>query len=527
MKSRRLLAMLTCAAVGLVAVPATSSSAGAAPAAIVTASGTAGNIVTIAGTLGSSGSDDTHLADPEAMAVDAAGNVYIGDASDCTIRKIDAGTGLISTIVGESGSCGHVDDTGVAARLGSITGLTLDGKGNLFVGGYYDCWIRKVDLATAAVTSVAGNGSCATSADDVTMDGGDNPIHGPWGVAFDSAGDMYIAEYSSHSIRKIDHVSHVLSTVAGTPGSFGATGDGGQATDALLGGPYGLAFDSADNMYITDDDNHNIRKVGTDGVITTVAGSSAGASGTAGQDVPATDALLYYPYGGVAFDAAGNMFIPDTYNSAIRKVDTAGVITTVAGTLGVSGAEGEDVAATDALLTYPAAVALDAAGNLFIVDFGTYTVREVFGVGAPALPAAPTITGITAGDHSLTVAFTPGADEFSTVDYYEYSVDDGVVTTTFAQTTPATTSSPMTITGLTNGTSYTVSIRAHNATGSSDASAGVVGIPGVAAPTTTMPEEVLLPVTGASSSGIVWLAAALLGTGVLLLAARRRVLPRR
>ena len=234
--------------------------------------------------------------------------------------------------------------------------------------------IRKVDTS-GIITTVAGNETFGYSGD-----GGDatsTPLYLPYAVAVDSTEYIFIADSMNSRIRRVD-TSGIITTVAGN-GTSGYSGDDGDATSAQLGHPQGVAVDSAGNIFIADSNNHRIRRVDKSGIITTVAGIVPFVPygyGYSGDDSDATNAKLYYPRG-VTVDSAGNIFIADTYNSCIRRVDTSGIITTVVGN-GTSGYSGDDGDATSAQLSYPQGVAVDSAGNIFIADVGNNRVRKVW-----------------------------------------------------------------------------------------------------------------------------------------------------
>jgi hypothetical protein len=191
-------------------------------------------------------------------------------------------------------------------------------------------------------------------------------------VAIDGAGNLFLSEPFAHRVRKIS-TDGIITTVAGT-GRAGLAGDGGPGVEALLNLPGGLAIDGADNLYIIDALNYRIRKLSRDGTITTVAGS--GERGPAGDGGPALQAALGVVHGGLGIDASGNLYIPDMDNHRVRKVSADGIITTVAGT-GQAGFSGDGGAATDAQLNHPHDVTVDSAGNLFISDWGNHRVRKV------------------------------------------------------------------------------------------------------------------------------------------------------
>ena len=220
-------------------------------------------------------------------------------------------------------------------------------------------------------------------------------------MVFDASGNLFIADQSNQRIRKVD-TNGIITTVAGN-GTATYAGDGSAATNASLSYPSGLAVDASGNLYIADGNNNRIRRVDTNGIITTVAGGGSGGDGGA-----ATNASLAYP-SGVAFDAFGNLFIADEYSERIRKVDQNGIITTVAGKIGVRSYSGDGGAATNASLAYPSGVAFDASGNLFIADEYNERIRKVF-----LYAAYPTLTinnagAINAGNYTVVVTSSYGS----------------------------------------------------------------------------------------------------------------------
>jgi uncharacterized protein (TIGR03437 family) len=302
---------------------------------------------------------------PNGIAVDSAGNLYIADSGNARIRKVS--NGVITTVAG-AGGYGSLGDNGPAtsAYLNQPQGIAVDSAGNLYIADWQDNRIRKV--ANGVITTVAGNGTRGYSGDNGLATTAQ--LAYPQGVAVDSAGNLYIADTSNSRIRKVSN--GVIATVAGD-GTFGFSGDNGPATSAQLNGPSGVAVDFAGGLYIGDQLNQRIRKVSNE-VITTVAGggSSIGDSG------PATSAQ--FAPAGVAVDSAGNLYIADSYNNRIRKV-TNGVIATVAGN-GTQGFSGDNGPATSAQLNfgnggYPVGIAVDSAGSLFIADFANYRIRKV------------------------------------------------------------------------------------------------------------------------------------------------------
>ena len=333
-----------------------------------------GNISTVAGngtrSFGGDGAAATEaqLNLPNGVALDGSGNLYIADTSNHRIRKVDS-SGNISTVAG-SGTAGFGGDGGsatdTAARLNNPNGVALDGAGNLYIADTWNRRIRTVD-SSGNISTVAGGGSSLANGIMATT----ARLNFPNRVAVDGSGNLYIADTNNHRIRKADSSGNI-STVAGNgTSSFG--GDGGAATAAQLKNPRGVALDGSGNLYIADTSNDRIRKVDSSGNISTVAGGSIGDGGAAGG------AQLNNPRG-VALDGSGNLYIADTDNDRIRKVDSSGVITTVAGN-GMRGFSGDGAAATAARLNQPRGMALDGSGNLYIADRSNHRIRKVDSAG--------------------------------------------------------------------------------------------------------------------------------------------------
>lgn len=310
---------------------------------------------------------------PQGVALDGAGNLYIADYSNKRLRKVDSG-GTITTVAG-NGSKGYSDDGGaaMAAQLYYPAGVAVDRLGNLYIASLDNQRIHKVD-SSGIITTVAGNGSIGYSDDGGLATAA--RLNYPLYLGLDGTGNLYFADSDNNRIRKVDS-NGVITTVAGT-GSRGFSGDGGAATSAQLDIPAGVALDGSGNLYIADHDNHRIRKVAPNGIITTVAGTGSG--GYSGDGGMATVAELFYPKG-LAADKAGNLYIADSYNNRVRKVDTNGIITTVAGNGGVGagsgGFSGDGGIATNAQLDYPNDVTVDVWGNLYIVDYVNHRIRKV------------------------------------------------------------------------------------------------------------------------------------------------------
>lgn len=344
---------------------------------------------------------------PTGLAADTAGNLIITDTENHAIRRVDA-HGIITTVAGDgSAGFGYAGDGGSAtnARLNRPQGPATDGTGNLFFADSNNGVIRRVDNA-GIITTVAGNydlgpgyagdGAAATNA----------RMRLPMAVLADGPGNLLIADWGNNVIRRVD-TNGIITTLAGN-GNSGYSGDGGMATNASLANPGGLAWDLAGNLIFADVANNRVRKVDTNGVITTVAGN--GAPGFAGDGGPATEAALNFPTQ-VAVNADGDLFIADANNHRIRRVDAGGIITTVAGT-GLPGYLGDGGAATNAQFRQPTGLALNGEGDLFIADTGNARIRELIAFG-PRL-VVPAAGWANAGGYDVVVT-GPGGSVTSAV----------------------------------------------------------------------------------------------------------------
>jgi uncharacterized protein (TIGR03437 family) len=297
------------------------------------------------------------------IALDAAGNLYIADnyAGIGVISKVSTG-GIISTVAGGGTLAGSFADGGPAtsASLNSPTGVAVDAAGNLYIAEVFANRVRKVST-TGTITTVAGPGST----NGTLGDGGpatSATLNLPVGVALDSGGNLYIADYGNNRVRKVSVTTGTITTVAGSGSTNGAVGDGGPATSATVSGPAGVALDNAGNIFIADFVDNRIRKVSPAGIITTMAGT--GAAGYFGDGGLATISAINAPKG-LAVDATGNVYIADTGNGRVRLVTTDGQINTIAGD-GLSSASGDNGPATSAGLYAPYDVALGSAGKMYV-----------------------------------------------------------------------------------------------------------------------------------------------------------------
>jgi trimeric autotransporter adhesin len=338
------------------------------------------------------------LAGPSAVTVDKAGNVYVADQSNNRIRKIDT-SGNITTVAG-NGTAGYTGDGSAAtgAELYNPGGLLADGAGNLYISDTANNVIRKVTTG-GTISTIGGNNSLGAG---YAGDGGpatSAQIYRPSGLAIDSTGTIYFADSGNNAIRVILPNGN-MATVAGlsTPGF---SGDGGLATSAKLNNPIGLAVDRNNNLYIADGGNNRIRIV-SGNIINTFAGVTT--SGFSGDGGPATKAKFTTPKG-VAVDSAGNVFIVDTFNGRIRVVTPDGNINTVAGS-GAAGSGGDGGDASVASLFFPTGIALDPNGKVYIADTQNNVVRLL----TPRANLAPSITVVqSAGAYGGFSTIAPGS----------------------------------------------------------------------------------------------------------------------
>ena len=313
--------------------------------------------------------DDVGGRAPPGVTVDGLGNLFVTDPGNRRVRRVGT-NGVITTVAG-NGEQGYSGDGGPAtnASMGEPIAVAVDGLGNLFIADYSSNVIRRVDvngiISTVAGTGISGfggNGGPATNA----------LLANPLELAVDAFGNLF--ETDDGLVRKIDPQGIIITVAGFGYGNGGFSGDGGPATNAWLANPSGLAVDSLGNLFIADVESRRVRKVDTNGIITTVAGGGRPDLGDGG---PAIDASLLNPTG-VAVDAADNLLIADDGGQRVRRVDANGVITTLAGN-GTPGYSGDGGPAANAEIEHLSGVAVDGSGNLFILDTGNNRIREVLG----------------------------------------------------------------------------------------------------------------------------------------------------
>ncbi len=377
------------------------------------------------------------LKGPYGIALDAAGNHFIAGHFNHRVRRVDAATGIITTVVGNGVVTGSIDGEGglpaddlgdggpaSSATLEYPSGLAFDSGGNLHIGEMGNNRVRRIDAATGVITTVAGNGVETGSVDgpggfaiDELGDGGaasSATFSSPFGVAVDAAGNLFIGDTGNSRVRRVDAATGVITTVAGN-GVQGHAGDGGPATSANLVGPAGIAFDPDGNLYLAESNDlitvpleedlnfHRVRRLdAVTGVITTVAGN--GSANTSGDGGPATSAGVPWP-GPLALDGDGNLYIQSSWD--VRRVDAStGVITTAAGTH-AWGISRDGALAGASSLTSGSGLAADAAGNVFVSESGTDRIR-LLTLEPPAAGVAP--DGDLPGERPLSVDLLPAGD---------------------------------------------------------------------------------------------------------------------
>ncbi|MBM3933338.1 MAG: hypothetical protein FJ319_03400 [SAR202 cluster bacterium] len=314
----------------------------------------------------------TSLFQPRGLGVDANGNLFIADSGNNRIRRIDVFTEQITTVAGNGGA-GYAGDGGLAigAMLSLPASVAVDALDALYIADAGNQRIRKVSYPSGNISTVAGTGNTNFAGDNNTAPSAS--MSGPNAVATDSQGNVYIADTLNHRVRKVAAGTNVITTVAGN-GVAGFAGDGGPATQASLNSPRGVAVDSKGVIYIADTLNSRVRRIDpVTGNISTYAGDGSFAFG--GDNGPATSAILRQPHG-LAVDAQDNLFIADTLNLRVRRVNIAGTITTVAGD-GNAAFRGDGGQPTSASIRNPIAVTVDSSGNLYIADTGNHRIRRV------------------------------------------------------------------------------------------------------------------------------------------------------
>jgi len=336
-----------------------------------------GRIQTIAGTGAKGYAGDggpalqALLNEPFMCAFDAEGNLYVAEATNHCVRRIDKTTGVITTVAG-TGASGYSGDGGLATRatLNQPYSVQIDANGDIYIVDRLNAVIRKVDAATGFITTVAGTGEPGS-----TGDGGPGPLaqlREPNDCCLDGRGGLLIADVQDQRIRRLDVRTGIITTFAGT-GDKARTGDGRSAAAASLLGARAVCTDRRGQTYICEREGNGIRRVDTHGIMSTYAGT--GERGYGGDGGPAFVATWGAPKA-IRCDRHDNVLVVDTENHAIRHIDAVtGVVTTIAG--GRQGGEGDGGPATSAGLDRPHGCDVDAQGNIYIADSNNHRVRVV------------------------------------------------------------------------------------------------------------------------------------------------------
>ncbi len=322
------------------------------------------------------------FASPAGIATDGNGNLYVADL-DCTIRKVTL-TGQVTTLAGKPQQVGSADGTGSGATFFSPWGVAADSAGNIYVADTQNHTIRKITPA-GVVTTLAGQAGLNGSTDGT---GNSARFNQPWGIAIGPGGVLYVADYGNSTIRKVT-AAGVVTTLAGSAQQSGSTDGSGSA--ARFNNPEGLTVDASGNIYVADTYNHTIRKVTAAGVVTTLAGSAQFSGSTDGTG---TAARFYFPTG-ASTDTSGNVYVGDKTSNTIRKVTPGGVVSTLAGSGGFGSADGTGSAAQ---FSTPQGTTVDSSGNIYVADRDNSTVRKVTPSRVvTTLAGTPPHTGTTDG----------------------------------------------------------------------------------------------------------------------------------
>lgn len=309
------------------------------------------------------------LSQPFAGVFDKNGNYYFTEVVSCKVRKISP-AGVITTVAG-TGSCSYNGDgiPATNAELNDPKGLAVDTLGNVFIADGFNNRVRKVDVTTGLISTITGNGIGSH-----TGDGGNASlatVWNPWDICFDRWGNLYIADLGNNVVRKISATMGIISTYAGN-GSTLFSGEGGQATNAGIHGIHGLCCDEFGNLYMAGRYVSRVMKVSPSGILTTIAGNGLGNS--TGDGGPATAAQLNPQK--LAYDKAGNLYVSCYYKHTVRKINTAGIITTVVGdtTAGFAGDGGLAIAAK---VNNPCGISFDTCNNMYMCDASNKRIRKV------------------------------------------------------------------------------------------------------------------------------------------------------
>ena len=367
---------------------------------------------------------------PNGVAVDLSSNVFVADNQNCAIRKITPTRG-VTTFAGNPGGPASVDGTRSAARFNNPNNLALDAAGNVYVADEGGNTIRKI-TPQGVVSTIAGRAGVAGSTDGT---GSAARFNHPESVAVDAHTNVYVADQWNHTIRKITPAG-VVSTFAGRAGVAGIAD--GTGTAARFGDPSGVAVDPGSNLFVADYLHQTIRKITPAAVVTTFAGL---ADATGWQDGTGSNARFDCPYG-VAVDTSSNVYVAEVYNCMIRKITPEGVVTKLAGVPNTQGSDDGDGSGSQARFNGPNAVAVDGAGNVYVADSGNYTIRKITPSGwVSTLAGGPGTYGYTDGTGSAAQFDWPygiavdAAANIYVADFGNNTIRKGVLTSSLGSVT--------------------------------------------------------------------------------------------